>query len=227
MGFFDNVQEDKNLEVEVNRLGGYQPIKSGIYKGKIDMAYGTVSKNGAKGLVLDFKLIVDGKERVLSETFWFTTRDGKTFSIKSDGTRQNLRGYNQAQALCTLLINKGVLELTTQERPIKIKEETKMVPVCVELLDKPVALAVFEVEENAVKKQPDGTYAPFNDKRKNNEISDIFNEKGFCYTEVKAGAEEPKFALAWKEKWEGQIKNNFKEVKNTSSEASGEEISFG
>ena len=229
MGFFDNVQVDHNVAVDEDRLGGYQPIASGIYKGKIEMAHGVKAQSGAQGLRVVFNLTVDGKPRALEQTFWITTREGKTFTIGSDGTRRNLGGYNQAQALASLLCNNDLFKLETQDRPVKVRNDTPdMVPVFVGMLNKEVAIAVLEVEENARKKQPNGNYEPVNERRKTNEIDKIFDAQGFTSTERKANAGNPEFATKWKERWAGKTKDNFKEVAGSTSSSNnvGATIAF-
>lgn len=226
MGFFDNVQIDHNAKQDEDRMG-YEPIESGIYKAIIEMANGVVSAGGARGLRLVFKLNVNGKERTLTETLWFTTKDGKTFTIdKKTGERRMLGGYNHAQALATLLCNKDFMQLPMEERLIKIKDEPEKVPVFTGLLNKQVALAVLKVKENA-RAQVNGTYENTNEVRYTNSIDKIFDEKGFTHKERKDGAEEPTFAKQWKERWTGKEKDNYKEVKETASNAQGEAIDFG
>ena len=225
MGFFDNVQVDNNAQQDEDKIG-YSPIESGIYKATIEMANGVVSAGGARGLRLAFKLIVEGKERTLTETFWFTTKEGKTFSIdKKTGDRRMLGGYNHAQALAVLLCNKDFMQLPMEERLIKIKDDPEKVPVFVNLLNKQVAIAVLKVKENA-RAQVNGEYTNTNEVRYTNSIEKIFDEKGFTHKERKDGTEQPEFAKQWKERWEGKEKDNFKEVKKTASDAQGEAIDF-
>lgn len=225
MGFFDNVQVDNNAQQDEDKIG-YSPIESGIYKATIEMANGVVSAGGARGLRLVFKLTVEGKERTLTETFWFTTKEGKTFSIdKKTGDRRMLGGYNHAQALAVLLCNKDFMQLPMEERLIKIKDNPEKVPVFVNLLNKQVAIAVLKVKENA-RAQVNGEYTNTNEVRYTNSIEKIFDEKGFTHKERKDGTEQPEFAKQWKERWEGKEKDNFKEVKKTASDAQGEAIDF-
>ena len=225
MGFFDNVQVDNNAQQDEDKIG-YSPIESGIYKATIEMASGVVSAGGARGLRLVFKLIAEGKERTLTETFWFTTKEGKTFSIdKKTGDRRMLGGYNHAQALAVLLCNKDFMQLPMEERLIKIKDDPEKVPVFVNLLNKQVAIAVLKVKENA-RAQVNGEYTNTNEVRYTNSIEKIFDEKGFTHKERKDGTEQPEFAKQWKERWEGKEKDNFKEVKKTASDAQGEAIDF-
>ena len=225
MGFFDNVQVDNNAQQDEDKIG-YSPIESGIYKATIEMANGVVSAGGARGLRLAFKLIAEGKERTLTETFWFTTKEGKTFSIdKKTGDRRMLGGYNHAQALAVLLCNKDFMQLPMEERLIKIKDNPEKVPVFVNLLNKQVAIAVLKVKENA-RAQVNGEYTNTNEVRYTNSIEKIFDEKGFTHKERKDGTEQPEFAKQWKERWEGKEKDNFKEVKKTASDAQGEAIDF-
>ena len=89
-----------------------------------------------------------------------------------------------------------------------------------------LSLAVLKVKENA-RAQVNGTYENTNEVRYTNSIDKIFDEKGFTHKERKDGAEEPTFAKQWKERWAGKEKNNYKEVKETTSNAQGEAIDFG
>ena len=75
--------------------------------------------------------------------------------------------------------------------------------------------------------QGNGTYENTNEARYTNSIDKIFDEKGFTHKERKDGAEEPTFAKQWKERWTGKEKDNYKEVKETTSNAQGEAIDFG
>ena len=223
---FGNLEVNQTaLNEKTDRVGGsFQALKSNIYQAKIEVAYATKSKNGAMGFVVKFAVDSgEDKPRTLTQTFWVSNREGKTYYLDKEGNPHNLAGFNHANQLSSLLTGKGLKDLAFEERQVMLynaevkKEALTAVPVASELLDATVALAVIERKVNKQEKSGD-TYVDTNEERIINEIEKVFlisdEGKAVTYDEVRDGL-EPVFASKWLEKWQDKVDDRFNEVEST------------
>lgn len=227
MSFFGNVQEDKEAKPLEDKVGGFQPLESGAYKGKINLAYGMKSQRGAMGVRIECELQVDGKPRKYTQTYWVTNAKGETTYTTQDGAKHNLAGFNHVNAICNLLLGKSLNQLVTEEKTIKIGDKLEPVPMIMELLDKPIVLGILKIRQNKQTKQGD-EYVPTNEEQFVNEVDYVFNEAGLTHLEHKNGKTEPEFIFKWKEAnvGEGKFKDKFKEVKTKTTSSTGANIDF-
>lgn len=226
MSFFGNVQEDTTASPLEDRVGGFQPLPSGVYKGKVEVAYGLKSSRGAMGVRIECNLNVDGKPRKYTQTYWVTNAKGETTYTDKNGQKHNLAGFNHINAICHMLAGKSLNQLVTEDRSIKVGDKLEIVPVITELLDKELALGILHIRQNKQVKSGD-TYVPSEDEQFINEVDYVFNANGLTYIEVRNGKTEPEFIFKWKEANEGKVKDKYKEVKKaTSATSSGANIDF-
>lgn len=219
MSFFENIQEnDQAAPTEDRTGGGYQPLESGVYKGKITQAYGMKSQRGAMGVRIEFELSVQDKPRKYTQTYWITNAQGSP-TYERDGKQYYLAGFNHVNAITHLLCNKAIRDMTTKDVNIKIGEKLEPVPMMVELIDKPVALAILKVRENKRAKVND-EYVATNEEQFVNDTDYVFNAQGLTHLEWKNGQTEPKFIFEWKKVNDGNVRDKFKEVKEKSSTSS-------
>lgn len=227
MSFFGNVKEDSQAKPLEDRVGGFQPLESGVYKGKISMAYGLKSQRGAMGVRIETTLQVDGKPRKYTQTYWVTNAKGETTYEDKNGQKHYLAGFNHVNAICHLLLNKSLNQLATEEKTIQIGDKLEPVPVITELLDKPLALGILKVRQNKQVKSGN-EYVPTEEEQFVNDVDYVFNEDGLTHLEWKNGKEEPEFIFKWKEAnvGEGKYRDKYKEVKKSTKSSTGANIDF-
>ena len=213
MSLLKSLTTDTAVEEEKDILGGYSVLDSDIYEAVIDLAYVSTSNSGATGLNVVFN--VNGKD--VRQTFWLTSgtaKGGKNTYTKKDGTVAYLPGFLMGQSLALLTTGKELSELDTEDKVIKLysyeaqKEVPTQVPVVMELLKKPVYIAVQKQIVDRNVKGPDGSYIPSGETREQNEVVKIFrNPDKFTVAEIRAGESEPHFFDAWLKKNKGVTRN--------------------
>lgn len=194
------------LEKTGDSLGGsYGPVDTGILSGVITMAYAIQSDKGAHAMVLEFDL--SGKN--YSETIYFTNRAGENFFIDKQSKKKVPQpGYTTVNDICLLASETPLSEQEFQEKAVNVwdKEEKKKVPkammVAVDLLQKPISLAIIRCLEDknewdAAKEE----WVPTAESRDTNYIAKAFHtESKLTVTEAEAGKEEGVFWDAWLER---------------------------
>lgn len=185
---------------------GYTPLPSGVYTGTMQLAYLDQSTGGAHCATFLVKI----GDRVVSQTIYFSNKEGKFTYKNKDNKEQPLPGYSQVDAILTAVTGKGIAGQEVEEKVINIYDYTarKEVPakrkVFVDTINKPVAVGIDHVSEERTTKDSgytvgDGTFRDFN------EFNKWFNpETGLTTTETKAGATEPKYLETWKAQHEGK-----------------------
>lgn len=201
---------------ERDSLGG-SVLEGGVYPFRVEVAYTMKAASGALGFTTVF-MNRDGQK--ITDTQYITGGDkkgNKPYYVK-DGKKIPLPGYSHVDFMTDLLLNKPLTQLESQEATLKIwnKDAQKEVPTKVtvypELRGKDVLLGLTKVRENKSKKVGN-TYQPTPEERVFNEVDKFFDaETSKTKTELRSG-EDANFIEKWKAKFEGQLVDNYKEVK--------------
>ena len=220
-----NLNIPTNVEKEKDTLGGRTILESGLYKAVITKAYGTTSKAGAKGMVMAFDIHkADGKVVPFNHTFWVTNREGSVTYKDKEGKEHFLMGFNQVDTICKGVVNKGLVEISTETRVLPVydvnqkKEVPTEVQAAVELLGKELALGMLKSRENKTTKVGD-EYVPTAEEVFTNNIDEIFilkNGTPYTINEIEADS-EASFASKWVEKWKDQVQDKYKPVSGSNS----------
>lgn len=218
MSLFSDMTTE-GMEQSQDRLGGYQPLESGIYQATIKNFYAGESKNGAMSLTL----IAEVGDKEYRETIYITNKNKENFFInKKSGKKSPLPGFIVVNDICLIVTGKELHELETEEKVVKIydydaKEEVpKSVPVITEALDKPVALGIIKQIVNKNEKVGD-KYVPTAESREENLIDKVFHpEYKLTVAEARDGKEKPDFWDAWLKRNEGVTRDR-RELKDGES----------
>ena len=211
MSHFGNLTTE-GLEESQDRLGGFAPLDSDIYTGKIKAAYAGKSQQGATSV----SLIVDTQGREYRETLYVTNKKGENFFInKDDNTKKvPLPGFTIIDDICLIATGKPLAEQETEDKVINIydyeqkKEMPKSVPMLVELVGKEISLGILKQLENKNAKGSDGEYHPTAESRETNAIDKVFHpEMKLTVAEARNGQSDPKFHGAWTERNKGQVRD--------------------
>ncbi len=199
--------------------GGGYAWESAVYDTTIKLAY--LHQTDSKAIFLNVILEnSDGKE--LKEGFCIKSgneKGNKTYYEK-DGKKFPLPGYAVAESMCIGATGKLLKDCmdTVEKRTIKIydpeqsKEANTERPVIIDLLGKPVKVAVHQVEENKRKKNDNtGKYEATSDTRTINECKFFGNIEGLTADEI-INKQPAEMFTKWAEKNTGQVidktKNN-------------------
>jgi len=185
----------------IERVGGSFAWESGVYDAVVSMAYLDQSKGGAVSLNVILKN-AQGKE--LKESMWIKSGDkkgNKTYYTDKDGKDRPLPGYSVANSLCVSAMGKSLADaMKTPEKKIvniynyeQSKEVPTERPVLVELINKPVKVAVHQILENKNVKDDSGNYVPGPDTRTVNEFKFFGNTAGLTAEEILAEGEAVMF----------------------------------
>jgi len=225
---FKDLTTDDTIKGESDVLGGFKVYDSGVYTAKIELAYAQKSPKGAMGLHLVFKM-PDSSE--MRNTLYVTSGDlkgNKNYYENSQGEKNYLPGFNQANALCLLTVEKSLSELDTEEKVINLySPETKSeiptkVQMLTDLLGKEITLGLLKQTTNKNVKDADGKYQPTAEIREENEIDKMFRAiDGLTKVEIDAKETDPKFLQKWKKKWEGKVKDKTTKTAGTAGAPSG------
>lgn len=224
MGLFDKLKND-GLEETNDRLGGYQPLETGVYTGKIKLAYAGQSAGGAQNVTL---LVDLGQGREYRETVYVTNKAGENWFPNKDDPKKKvpLPGFTVIDDICLVTTGKPLAEQDVEERIAKIydvtekKEINKSVPVLVELLGLEVSLGIGKLLENKSVKQGD-EYVPSAETRVSNVIEKVFHtETRMTVVEARNGVEKAAFWDAWEERNKGQVRDK-RTIKDGQAGANG------
>ena len=208
MNMFATLTND-GLEKQEDRLGGGGLLDTGLYQGIIKLAYAGASKGGAKFV----QLLIDIAGREYRETVYVTNRAGHNYYMNND-KKVPLPGFSLIDNICLLTTDTPLAEAAIEEKVVKIydyeerKELPQNVPVLIDLLQKPIALAIVNQLENKSAQQPDGSYLPTAEERSVNLIEKVFHhENMLTVTEALNGLSEGEFHAKWLEKNEGKVRD--------------------
>ena len=210
---------DETIANETDTLGGGAQLReSGVYDMAIKVAYFEKSKGGATGLSLVLEDEAGGQYK---ETLWATNKEGKNFYVdKVSGEKKYLAGFIHADALCLLAAGTPIGQMQTEQLVLKIYnyDAKAEVPTKVDalkaLMGKSIKVAILKQRENKTQKnESTGGYDPINEERHINVIDKIFRASDSKTTaEVRSQAPEAAFMDEWKARWEGKVKDRYKEV---------------
>lgn len=224
MGLFGGLT-DEGLEEAQDRVGGFQPHETDIYKGTIMMAYALKSTGGAQGVYLTVAL-ENGKE--YRETLWVTNKKGENFYLnKNDNTKKvPLPGFTVMNDICLVTTEKPLNQQNDEEKVVKVwdsetrSEQPKSVPVLVDLLGKELSVAIGNTLENKTMKQGND-YVVIADTRNVNTIEKVFHEPTkLTVTEGKNGKTEGEFYQTWLDRNKGVVRDK-REIKEGQAGTAG------
>lgn len=211
MSFFGKLKNE-GLEQSEDRLGGgYRAFDTDIYTGTVKMAYAGKSAGGAQNVTV----IVGLGNREYRETIYITNKKGEHwYTDKEDPKKkQPLPGFTTMNDLCLVCTGKELAEQDTEEKMVKIydyeakKELPKSVEVLVELLGKPVSLAIVQQLENKSEKQGND-YVPVAETRTTNLIEKVLDpDSKMTVFEATHNATESVFWDSWVERNKGQVRD--------------------
>lgn len=198
-------------------VGGYASYPSDIYEATVKVAYaGKAAKSDAQNITVILDL--NGKE--YNETIYFTNKQKEIFyKDKQSGEKKELPGFSTINELCLLTTDKELFEQATEDKIVEIydfdakKKLPKSVPVLVDMIGAKVNLALLESIEDKNVQQPDGTYAPGGETRKQNSIKKfLYHADNRTVNEIKAQLDTATFAKEWADKNKGKTPDNSKGV---------------
>lgn len=203
------------LEQSQDRLGGYQPLNTDIYTGTIKAAYAGKSDGGAQSV----SLVVSVPGQEYRETVYVTNKLGENFFINQHDKNKKvpLPGFTTIDDVCLIVTGKPLAEQDTEEKVIKLYDKDaqaelpKAVQMLVELLDKPISLAILKQLENKSVKDTAGVYQPTAETMEKNVIEKVFHpEMKITVAEARAGKDKAEFWPAWEERNKGKTRDKRK-----------------
>lgn len=225
MNALANLGYDNSIANETDSIGGFTVRESGVGLFTIKQAYFETSKNGATGVNL---ILTDEAGKDYKETLWATNREGKNYYETQDGEKKYLAGFIHADALALLTVGTPIGQVPTETIVVKAYnkdaggEVPTQVPGLRALMGKQIQVAIIKQRENKTQKnESTNKYEPINEERLTNQIDKLFRTDGFTTAELRAAAPEPLFINEWKARWEGQLKDRFKEVKGSGAIKAG------
>lgn len=200
------------LEETTDRLGGFAPLTTDIYTGKVKVAYVGKSAQGATSITV----ITDFSGKEFRTTQYITNKKGENWFLnKNDNSKKvPLPGFTIIDDLCLCITGKPLCEQDTEEKVLNIydpdvkKEVPKTVEVLVELIGTEVSMAIEHVLVDKTAKDASGEYVATGETREENEVSKIFNsEARLTVAEARSNQTEPKFWDAWLERNKGKVRD--------------------
>jgi len=206
-----------------DRIGG-TALPTGIYELVVDMAYLDVSARGAKFLGLS---LVGANGEKHKEKIYFTTGDAKknVNFYEKEGKKFQLAGYTLANELCLLTTGKLLEQQEDSMEPKSIKvydfNAKKEIPVqkqiFMNVLGKPVAVALTNSLENKNKKNAQGNWVATTESRVAVGIRKFLETETLLSVKEKAeDATEAKWSKDWQEKFGDKQVNNFTTITDDS-----------
>ena len=207
---FGNLKSD-GLEESQDRLGGFRPLETDIYTGKIKALYAGKSDGGAASLTL----IADFGGTEFRETYWVTNKKGENFFLNKDDKTKKvpLPGFTTADDICLITTGKPLCEQAWEEKTVKVydseakKELPKGVDMLVAAIGQPISLGILKVLENKNEKVGD-EYVPTAETREINVTDKVYHpEQKLTVAEARQGQTEAKFWDSWLERNKGQTRD--------------------
>jgi hypothetical protein len=209
---FGNLGTD-GLEEARDSLGGGGALESGLYTGKIKLAYAGASSGGARFLAI----VVDVNGRDYRETLYVTNKAGENYYTRGD-KKIPLPGFTTANDIALLSTGQPLGAQDIQEKVAEIYnfDERKEIPTKVQavtsIMGKSITLGILKVIEDKTKKnETTGTYEPTGETRDVNVIDKVFHtDTGKTVSEFTTKAEKAEFKDRWAEKHTGKTQNKAK-----------------
>lgn len=164
--------------------GGFEPLPSGVYNGKVKAAYAGKSDSGAQSMTIVLAL-ENGRE--YRETIYVTSgtaKGGKNTYVDKEGKTQGLPGFITVNDLAMMTTGKELNDQTFEQKVQKIwdkdakQELPQNVLMAVDMLDRDVCVAILEtIEPKQVKGNAPGEYVddPNGGTRSVNSIAKVFH----------------------------------------------------
>ena len=117
MSIFNKLKSD-GLEESQDRLGGYAPLETDIYKAIIKALYAGQSAGGAMSVNLIAE--IDGRE--YRETLWVTNKNGENFFLNKDDKTKKvpLPGFTVADDILLIATGEPLASQETEDKVIKL-----------------------------------------------------------------------------------------------------------
>ena len=221
MKMFSNMTTD-GLEEAGDRLGPGGLIDTGIYEGTVKLAFAG-SAQSSKAQSITIHIDINGFE--FRETFWVTNRDNENFYVdkKDPNKKHPLPGFQMVDELCLVTTGYPLTDQDFEEKVVQLydyekkKDAPQNVPVLINLLGKPVRVAVVKQVVDKQKKNDAGVYVNTGETREENVADKFFHQESLrTVSEIRNGAEEATFHDAWKTKNAGKTRNRAKGAQGNS-----------
>jgi hypothetical protein len=208
MKMFGNLSTE-GLEEVTDRIGGGGPMDTGVYTGKVTLAY---LKHSGSSEAQALAVHIDFGGREYREDFWVVNRNGENFyQDKQDAKKKHpLPGFVTADDLCLLTSEMGLADQDAEDKVVKLydydakKEMPTQVKAFTSLHGKEITAAIVRQTVDKNTKTDDGRYVPSGETRDENVVEKFFHtESKLTVVEAKAGLDEGTFHDKWKTKNEG------------------------
>lgn len=214
MKMFGNLSSDGLAETG-DRLGGPGLFDSGIYTGTIKLAYSGQSAGGAQSMTV----LIDIQGREFRKTFYVTNKKGENYFVTKaePNVRQPMTDYVLMNEMCQLATGYELKDSDFEDKVVSIydyelkKEIPTNVPVLIDVIGKPITVAVFRDLVDKQAKDSSGEYKNTGDTREQNVIDKFFHaESGRTVTEFKQNITEAVHMEKWRDKFAGKTRNQVK-----------------
>ena len=209
MGFI-KAKKPKNMGKPEDTVGGFAPLPSDVYAGKVTAAYAVESsKDDSEATAIKLEVTLENNRKV-TNMLWVTGADGNVYSER-DGKKKYKQGYLLADSLALIATEgeAGILDLDTDEIVVKVKrdgkEENEKVESFTDLIGAEIQVGIISTvkyKQNFV----DGQYVDTEDTFTTAGISVIFDPEGFTLNELESEAEQPEFIEEWRKTWKGKTR---------------------
>lgn len=213
MSLFQNFGTDGTIQDEKDVLGGggFKAIPSNTYDFTVKLAYVTIAKSKATGIVLELETEAGEKLKV---TEWVSSGEAKGCKnyYEKDGQKYYLPGFNNINAVCLLTVGKELKDMDTETKQIPLwnSEAKAEVPtktqVLVDLHGQAITMGVLREIHNKTKWNAETNEREIVEGTvEQNVINKVFRTKDRkTVAEIRAEAEDAVFYDQWKEKNEGK-----------------------
>lgn len=199
----------QGLEDAKDVLGGnFGAVDSGVYPTIVKLAYAGKSSGGADSMTFAFEIDVNGQKREYREVVYVTSKLGKN-SYERDGKQFPLPGFTHANDIALVITGHELNALNFESKIVKIydydqkAEVQTSVMMAVDLIGKPVTLAILRETVNKQVKNANGNYVDVvpPQTRDQNVIDKVFHaESGRTVSEIVRKLEKGEFLEPWKAK---------------------------
>ena len=198
--------------VNIEKSGGDFVWDSGVYDTKVKLAYLDKAESGA--ISANF-ILADAAGKELKETQFIKSGNakGNKTTYEKDGKLYPLPGYSVVNSLCMAATGTSLSACMAhlEKKHVKVydatskKEVPKERPVLMDLIGKPVKVAVSKLKVYKQKKNSKGIYEDTAETRFTNECKFFGNEAGFSAEEIESKATEAVALKEWADKNTGNV----------------------
>lgn len=212
---FAGMQYDANEAVEKDTLGGFQKLDSDVYLMNIKYAYlGQAQNSKARSFNIEAET-ADGKRH--RETIWISNKEGgNQYKDKKTGKMEYLPGFLLANSICLLAAGVPLIKSTVETKTINVYNFEKKgdvptdVPMVMNILGKPIKLAILQTRKNKQKKNDAGVYVNTEEEK-----TEVTIDKAFRFDSDKTEAEirakaDAKFMGEWLTANKGKVRDQYK-----------------